>query len=658
MTRCELTEDGQYIAVKTDGWSQGDLIRQVPGFNWKPQLVFPNTDEVGYWRGQVSWAGCQTLRGVFGDRLEVGPHLVEWATRELQERITPANKLRALTELDVEKTDKRLYPFQDVGHRFLGVARYALLADDMGAGKTAQVLMAMREAEIDAASGVAPPGLDALPALVICPNSVKHQWADESLLWKLGATPYVIGGGAAKRRKIFEEAADDPTALIIINIEAVRIHSKLAPYGSVRLRRCVECGGSTDPTVTDIDPLASAVPPSRCEVHPKDLNTIPFRTVIVDEAHRLKDPSSKQTRACWAVGHGSLVNYRYALTGTPIASDIADLWSIMHFLAPHEHPTRGGWIDRFCLLGWNAQGAVEVLGIRPDTRDEFFRIIDPRTRRMPKALVLPQLPPKIYERRDVDLTPKQRKAYDELERSLVTRLEDGRRVVTTNNLTNQVRLLQLASSYFEVVETTLENGEVKRDIRMCDPSPKLDDLMVVDEGDLRGKQYVVCAVSRQLIEMAAERLEKKHPEQVVQITGAVPPGIRQANLAAFQAGRARILLFTIQAGGTGLNMTAADTMVRLQRSWSVLENHQAVDRIHRIGSDIHESILIIDIVAADTVEIDQAARLYVKQARMEELNRDKAKLIEAGNQHAADLIDAEELALLGTNLTGVEELRL
>jgi SNF2 family DNA or RNA helicase len=366
---------------------------------------------------------------------------------------------------------------------------------------------------------------------------------------------------------MFEEAQDDPSALIIINIEAVRIHSKLAPYGSVRLRRCAECGGSESEEQNAIDPLGAAVKPSRCEVHLKELNHISFKTVIVDEAHRMKDPSSKQTRACWAVGHQDTVTRRYALTGTPISQDMGDLWSIMHFIAPHEHPTRGGWVERFCLLGWGAEGQLEILGIRPDTREEFFRIIDPRTRRMPKALVLPQLPPKIYERRVVELTTKQRKAYKELEDHLVTRLEDGRRVVTTNSLTNQIRLTQLASSYFEVIEEPGSNGEVKRGIRMCDPSPKLDDMMLLDRGDLLGKQYVVCAVSRQLIEMAAGRLEKFYgPDQVVQVTGAIQPGIRQANLAAFQQGRAKVLLFTIQAGGTGLNMTAADTMIRLQRS--------------------------------------------------------------------------------------------
>jgi SNF2 family DNA or RNA helicase len=516
-----------------------------------------------------------------------------------------------------------------MGHRFLTTARHAILADDMGCGKTIQVVSAIRESGPDSA----------LPALVICPNSVKHQWAEEADIWHSGATPYVIDGGAATRRKLFEKAADDPTALIIINIEAVRIHSRLAPYGSVRLLRCLECGGQ--------DPDFKV---SRCEKHDKELNDIPFKTVVVDEAHRIKDPSSKQTRACWAAGHQASVTRRYALTGTPIATDIGDLWSILHFIAPNEHPRRGSYIERYCLLGWNAFGAMEILGLRPDTKEEFFRIVNPRFRRMPKSLVLPQLPEKIFQRRDVPLTPKQRKAYNELESTLVTRLDDGRRVVATNNLTNTIRLLQLASSYVEVNDS---DGSV----RMCDPSPKLDELMIVDE-QIVG-QYVVSAESRQLIEMAANRLEAKYgPDAVLQITGAIPTGIREANKAAFQGGNARVLLFTLKAGGTGLNLTAAHTMVRLQRSWSMLDNKQALDRVHRIGSERHDVILVIDLVADDTIEHDQIVRYYLKYARLQEINRDKQTLIEAGRRAEADALDAEEMSLLGSDLSGREELMI
>jgi SNF2 family DNA or RNA helicase len=187
---------------------------------------------------------------------------------------------------------------------------------------------------------------------------------------------------------------------------------------------------------------------------------------------------------------------------------------------------------------------------------------------------------------------------------------------------------------------------------MCEPSPKLD---VLEEltASLEGKQFVVCAESRQLIELAAARLEKRG-ESIVQITGRVPDNLRPGNIAMFQRGEARVLLFTVKAGGSGLNMTAADTIIRLQRSWSMLDNKQALDRVHRIGSEIHESILVIDIIAPGTVEEDQLKRLYVKQQRLDEITRDKATLINAGMDTSS--LDAEEFALLGSNLLGQDEL--
>ena len=98
MARAELTEDGEFIAVKTS-WAEGDLIRQMPGFNWKPQLIFPGTDEKGYWRGQVSWAGCLQLRGIFREQLVIGSRLGEWARRERISRVDVADALRGLTEI-------------------------------------------------------------------------------------------------------------------------------------------------------------------------------------------------------------------------------------------------------------------------------------------------------------------------------------------------------------------------------------------------------------------------------------------------------------------------------------------------------------------------------------------------------------------------------
>jgi len=350
--------------------------------------------------------------------------------------------------------------------------------------------------------------------------------------------------------------------------------------------------------------------------------------VILDEAHKIKDPHAKQTRAAWAVGQTDTVTRRYALTGTVIANDPSDAWSIFHFIAPREHPTKTKYVDRYCLQSWNAYGGLDVKGLHPATRDEFYRLIDPRFRRMPKALVLAQLPPKIHSVRHVELTPKQLKAYRDIDAELVTRLPDGSIMVAANDLVAQTRLLQFASA---TMESTPDG------FRMCDPSSKVDALVdILEERD--GKPTLVSAMHVQLINLAASRLTKlKIPYGL--ITGQQQNFEREVALRAFQDGKLPVLMFTLAAGGSGLTMTAADTQVRLQRSWSLIDNLQGADRNHRIGSEIHESIHYIDVVAQDTVEEDQVERLWEKAERLEEINRDRARL--QLDRQSTDELDVE-----------------
>jgi SNF2 family DNA or RNA helicase len=155
---------------------------------------------------------------------------------------------------------------------------------------------------------------------------------------------------------------------------------------------------------------------------------------------------------------------------------------------------------------------------------------------------------------------------------------------------------------------------------MLEPSPKLDVMMELLE-EMEGRPLVICALSKQLINLAAARLEKLGVPHGL-ITGDVHELDRRRNLDQFQAGKLRALLVTIGAGGVGLTMTAADTILFLQRSWSLIQNLQMEDRVHRIGSEIHEAIHIIDVVAPDTVEEWQITRIHEKLKRLEEIRRD------------------------------------
>jgi SNF2 family DNA or RNA helicase len=611
-------------------WNDSYQIKMIPGKKWDRRAK--------RWTLPKSYAACIVLRELFGDRIVVEPELAAWARSERNRR-NEVLSLREALELGGRSAfandhDDILYPYQVPGRDFLVKATNALMGCEMGTGKSLQTLAAIRVADTIG---------QAYPALIVCPNSLKRNWEREIKRWLPEANPFVIQGSAAKRRTQIAEAAEADNAIIIVNIEAMKLHSRLSSYGSTRLKRCMECETKTQPGTPDLKESA-------CEVHEKELNRVPFRVCVLDEAHRVKDAQALQTRAIWNVFHGPTVEYRWALTGTPVANHPGDLWSIMHAIAPETYPAKSAFIDRYARIEYNHFGGMSIVGLNHEHKEEFFKILDPHFRRMIKADVLKQLPDKVFMRRDVEMSPKQARAYKDIAKELVTVLEDGTVLVANGNLAGATRLLQFASAYCEV-----EQGETPEDpatwlVSLTDSpkSSKIDELMSIIE-DEPGKPMVIAAEHRQLIDLAATRMADAGIP-FARVTGGVSADERDAAVQAFQDGKIDHILFTYKAGGVGLNLTRADTMVRLQRSWSLIDNNQGVDRIHRIGSEVHDKVTIIDLVAAGTIEETQLERLYDKAERLEEIVRDRAKLLALGK--TTDDLDAEAARIEATGLMG------
>ena len=585
----ELDEAGKRIIINAE-WRFKELCKSLPGSKWDTTAQ--------QWHAPVSWATCLALRSTFRDALVIGPRLADWAMNELATRVTPANNLRDLEAFE-DGTNEDLFPHQKAGVKFLTAARRALLADEPGLGKTAQAIRALAELQKN--------GEDVFPALVVCPNTLKKNWKREFAKWWPGVEVEVIRGSSTQRRKQFET----PAHVYVINWESLRSHSKLASYGSIALARCRECGGQDE-----------KVSENRCEVHKRELNNMDFKAVIADEIHRSKDPKSKQTRALWAATGDA--DIRFALTGTPIANDVLDLWSILHWLSPEEWPSKTRWVDRMVNTMLNAFGGMMVLGVKPHMEKEFYDAINPRMRRMLKKIVLPWLPDMMFERRDIEMSTKQKKAYDQMRDLMIAELEGGEAITAPSPLTQTIRLLQFASSFAEinVDETT---GETK--VRLAEPSCKVDALMNdIENKDFGDDSVAVCAVSRQLIELlSAEMTKAKIPHGL--ITGAQDEDERQQAVDDFQSGKIKWILFTAQAGGVGITLTAARRLVMLQRPWSLVDHKQALDRVHRIGSEIHDSVIITDYVTEGTIEERVLQVLETKADNFEQIVRDKTALL-------------------------------
>lgn len=548
-----------------------DAIAAIPGSRY----------ENGRWTVPTSWASCLRLRAVFGGELKVWPELAAWATDMKLNVIDPAFNIRDAITGD---GDARLYEFQRPGVTWIKTAQRCLLGDEVGSGKTIQLIMSDRPK----------------PVLVVAPKSMLFKWQREWELWEPGFDVRVASGTAAQRRVAIENGD-----VVIMTWESLAKHSRLAPFGGINL--------------------------SDKETIPSDLNHRQWKTVVLDEAHKAKSPRAKQTRAAWAICHGDSVESVVAMTGTPIANQLDELWAIMHAVNPDAYPSKSKWVERYAEKGFNMYGGLTVSGVKPAMREEFFAILDPQFRRMPKAVTLPQLPPirgglsdpNGLDVRLVEMELKQAKAYKEMRDTMVAELESGV-AVTTRPITKVLRMMQFASAYAEVTDYVDDEGHHQQNFKLTEPSCKVDAVVDILE-EFQGEPVVFFAASRQLIDLCALRLTKlKIPHGLV--VGGQSAFERQQTIDSFQAGLLPALLCVVKAGSTGITLTRSRIEVVLQRDDSLIENIQMEGRVHRIGSEIHENVRIIDVVTKDTIEPRVVERLYAKDDHLQEICRDKDTL--------------------------------
>jgi SNF2 family DNA or RNA helicase len=175
------------------------------------------------------------------------------------------------------------------------------------------------------------------------------------------------------------------------------------------------------------------------------------------------------------------------------------------------------------------------------------------------------------------------------------------------------------------METNPTTGEMRA--VLAEPSCKVDALMAdIKSGDFGDDSVAVCAVSRQLIELLSAAMTKNKIDHGL-ITGAQSEDERQKAIDDFQSGVTKWILFTAQAGGVGVTLTTARRLVMLQRPWSLVDHKQALDRVHRIGSEIHDSIIITDYVTEGSIEERVLQVLETKADNFEQVVRDRDKLI-------------------------------
>lgn len=531
-----------------------------------------------YWTIPLSWAALKVVARLFPNQLEWTPEAVEWANSIWTGLVEPSLELRNVgarqewVDAIAQGLPAGILPknYQVAGALYLATAKRAMLFDEQGTGKMTQTALTL---------SLYP---DTYPALIVSPKGVVYTWQKE--LAKFGIKSIVVDGSAGDRRKQFEafEAADD-IKVLITSYALVSRHSRVSGFGTIKL--------------------------TEEQKQHKELNQWNWATVVADECHRISEPTAVQTRAVWSVREHA--TYVWGLTGTPIEDNIMDLWALLHFVSPVEFPSKTKFIDLWVMTAPQHFGGIEILGIRPDTEQEFRDVTEWHWRRVLKS---DDLPPKLFDTRYAIMDAKSRKAYKDMKKQLMAELDsDGsfETLFAENHMVKTGRLKVMAASAVKIDETDR--------VRMVEPSWKLD--LVEETMNDYPFPTIYWFDNRDLLHMFEERLRHRGLE-FVSIHGDVTGQDRAQAVDDFQSGKVDHILVTYGAGSEGTTLTRAPVAFRVQRPWSSIKDQQAAARHHRIGSEIHDHVVYVDFVTKDTVEEDVIVALGEKTDAQQEVLRD------------------------------------
>ena len=577
----EITPDGTRIILlgQGDAWSlkrAGEELSHITPLR---------TREAG---GMVSvpatWAAVTQLAFTFNGqgtdacRWVPGPALTEWIMAEWTRRTAAPTPLQA--EFPAGRV---LRPYQAEAAARIANVRKFLLLDEPGVGKTISAVAGL--AEIQARGG------DIFPMIITVPSwDVADVWQREIAAWMPRWLTVLWGSPKRDIGKALDQAG-----ILITTYATARIDASDAK-----------------------GPLTALRPV----------------TVIGDEVHAVK-------AAAVVTGKGnSTVSAAYRricahavnvieLSGTLITRDTGDAFTPLAAMDPLSYPDRKRFTSRFCRSSKKEYGEA-IEGLDRLREPEFRFCLLGQMRRVAKADVLTQLPPKIHSVRRVELPAEWRKAYDAMEADMLADLPDGSgELPAFATITQMMFLARIASAAgdAEITEELDEaSGELKKHYHynMKAPSWKADTLMEI-MAERPGHPVACFAPYKPLVLIAGKQAEAAGL-RVGYVTG-IGDGITRATRARaiedFQAGKLDLIALTTGAGSTGITLTAAGTLVFLQRPWPLGESIQSEDRGHRIGSEIHaHGVEFIDIVAKDTVDSRIRERLVEKGGQLADFVRD------------------------------------
>jgi len=318
-----------------------------------------------------------------------------------------------------------------------------------------------------------------------------------------------------------------------------------------------------------------------------------WHMAVLDEAQTIKNPNAATTK--WL--RNLRARHRFCLSGTPMENHLGELWSLMSFVNP-------GFLGERTAFSRGWRTPIEKHG-DAGKASVLARRIKPFLLRRTKTEVAADLPARTDIVETIELEGRQRDLYDSIRLSMA---EKVRKAIVERGL---------ARSHIIVLEALLKLRQVccdprllKLDDGVARPSAKLERLMeMIDELRSEGRRIIVFSQFTSMLALICARCDEAGHDYSL-LTGETKD--RRAAIEAFQNGDRALFLISLKAGGVGLNLTAADTVILYDPWWNPAVEAQAVDRAHRIGQD--KAVFVYRMRTSGTIEDKMEALKARKQA--------------------------------------------
>ena len=420
---------------------------------------------------------------------------------------------------------------------------------EMGTGKTKVLIdnlaMLYDKGKIDGALIVAPKGVVKTWYEQELPTHLPDHIENVSVLWQ----PNITKGQQEKLESLFE--IETALHILVMNVEAL----------------------STDKGV---------------KFATKFINSHKA-LMAIDESTTIKTPTAKRTKNI--IGIGQNAKYKRIMTGSPITKNPLDLYTQCEFLDPWllDFSSYYAFRNRYAeMKTMHVHGRSIQVVDKFQNLSELSDTVKQFSYRVLKEDCL-DLPPKVFIKRHVTLTPEQKKVYEQMKKAAIAVL-NGKVTTTMTVLTQLMRLHQITCGYVAADDGTTQQVE----------SNRLNELMSVLE-DTDGKVIIWANYQMSVSEIMQALTKKYGANSFVHYYGLTPQEDRQDYIRKFQNDpECRFIIGTPQTGGYGITLTQANTVIYYSNGYDLEKRLQSEDRAHRIGQK--KTVTYIDLIAEDTID--------------------------------------------------------